>query len=275
VGRLTAGALLGAVIAGLVGYAGWVEPRRFVVRERTLCPPGWPAALDGLRVAVLSDLHAGGPHVDAARVRQVARDLSSRRPDLVLLLGDYVDRKVLFGGREEPEAVAQALTALEAPLGRVAVLGNHDWAQEGERMRAALRSAGTHVLENAALDVGRGLWVAGTGDERERRADALVALLDVPEDAPVLLLTHDPDVFPRVPTHVSLTLAGHLHGGQVDLPGLRRRFIPSRFGERYLRGLVEEDGRLLFVTSGLGQAGLPLRLRCPPEAWILELRSAH
>jgi len=251
VGRLTAGALLGAVIAGLVGYAGWVEPRRFVVRERTLCPPGWPAALDGLRVAVLSDLHAGGPHVDAARVRQVARDLSSRRPDLVLLLGDYVDRKVLFGGREEPEAVAQALTALEAPLGRVAVLGNHDWAQEGERMRAALRSAGTHVL------------------------DALVALLDVPEDAPVLLLTHDPDVFPRVPTHVSLTLAGHLHGGQVDLPGLRRRFIPSRFGERYLRGLVEEDGRLLFVTSGLGQAGLPLRLRCPPEAWILELRSAH
>lgn len=274
-GRLTAGALLGAATAGLVGYAGWVEPRRFVLRERTLRPPGWPAALDGLRVAVLSDLHAGGPHVDATRVRHVARDLTSRRPDLVLLLGDYVDCDVLFGGREEPETIAQALTALEAPLGRVAVLGNHDWAQEGERMRAALRRAGTHVLENDALDVGRGLLVAGIGDGRERRADVVAALRDVPEDAPVLLLAHDPDVFPRVPARVALTLAGHLHGGQVDLPGLRRRFIPSRFGARYLHGLVEEDGRLLLVTSGFGQAGLPLRLRRPPEAWILELRSAH
>jgi predicted MPP superfamily phosphohydrolase len=100
-------------------------------------------------------------------------------------------------------------------------------------------------------------------------------LAPVPEGAPTLLLTHDPDVFPQVPRGVALTLAGHTHGGQVDLPLMRRWAIPSRFGDRYSGGHVEEGGRHLYVSRGVGTAGLPLRFRSPPEISVLTLLTAR
>jgi len=118
------------------------------------------------------------------------------------------------------------------------------------------------------------LWVAGVADATERRPDVNAALAAVPADAAVLLLSHDPDVFPRVPARVALTVSGHTHGGQVDLPGVPRRVIPSRFGDRYARGHVVEGGRHLFVTSGVGTSRLPIRLARPPEIVVLKLRAA-
>jgi predicted MPP superfamily phosphohydrolase len=93
----------------------------------------------------------------------------------------------------------------------------------------------------------------------------------VPQDEPVLLLTHNPDVFPDVPARVTLTLAGHTHGGQVALPILGRPVVPSRYGQRYADGLVMEDGRALFVSSGIGTSILPVRFRVPPEIAIVTL----
>lgn len=273
--RARAGA--GAAIAAAAGVAAWaafVEPRLLRVRERELRLPRWPAALDGLRVALVSDLHAGGPHIDAAAVERVARRATAQRPDLVVVLGDLVDPEVVGGEPVAPEAVARALGALRAPRGVVAVLGNHDWTTDGPRVAAALRAAGLTVLENDATPAGPGLWVAGVGDAGTRPVDLGAALAPVPTEAAVLLLSHDPDVFPRVPERVALTLSGHTHGGQVDLPLLRRRVIPSRFGERYARGHVVEDGRHLFVTSGVGTSSWPIRLRRPPELVVLRLRPA-
>ena len=129
------------------------------------------------------------------------------------------------------------------------------------------------VLEDSAAPVGDGLWVAGVGDYRIRGARVDRALMPVPEDAPVILLSHDPDVFPAVPERVSLTLAGHTHGGQVAIPLVRRPFVPSRHGERYVRGHVVEDGRHLHVSSGIGTSGLPVRLLRAPEVVSLTLRS--
>ena len=97
--------------------------------------------------------------------------------------------------------------------------------------------------------------------------------MPVPDDAPVLLLSHDPDPFPGVPERVALTLAGHTHGGQVAIPLLRRPFVPSRYGERYVRGHVVEDGRHLYVSSGIGTSGLPVRFLRPPEVVSLTLRA--
>ena len=99
-------------------------------------------------------------------------------------------------------------------------------------------------------------------------------LAAVPEDEPVVLLSHDPDLFPRVPARVALTVSGHLHGGQVGIPLVRRPVMPSRHGERYARGHVVEDGRHLFVTQGVGEAGWPFRLAAPPEVALIELTSA-
>jgi uncharacterized protein len=99
------------------------------------------------------------------------------------------------------------------------------------------------------------------------------ALTGVPDDGAVLLLSHDPDVFPIVPARVALTLSGHTHGGQVGIPYLRRPFVPSHHGERYVQGHVVEGGRHLYVTSGLGTSGIPVRLLRPPEVVILTLRA--
>jgi predicted MPP superfamily phosphohydrolase len=241
----------------------------------TIASRRWPAGRAPLRVALVSDLHAGGPHVDARAVARVVRRVNREEPDLVLLLGDFVDPEVAGGDAVAPEAVARALGELSAPS--VAVLGNHDWRVGGERVAAALTDAGIRVLENeaAAFETpGGSVWLAGVADKRMRRADAGEALADVPDGQPAILLTHDPDVFPHVPERVALTVAGHLHGGQVGIPLLRRRVLPSRHGESYARGHVEEAGRDLYVTQGVGEAGWPLRFLAPPEVVVIELRSA-
>lgn len=208
-----------------------------------------------------------------ARVEKVARTIAAQQPDLVALLGDFVDR----GAGLHPIApadVARRLVAWRAPLGTVAVLGNHDWSRAGARMSAALREAGIATLENEAHPIirdGVRLWIVGVADLRSR-TPSLRPLDEVPDGEPILLLTHDPDVFLRAPRRVALTLAGHTHGGQVNLPLLRRRFIPSREGPRFRAGLVERDGRLLFITSGVGVTGIPARLFALPEIAVLELQ---
>jgi uncharacterized protein len=269
----TAGAAVAGVAAAAVAWRGlWQEPRSERLREIDLELPEWPAALDGLRVALISDLHAGAPHVGEERIERVVATVDGQRPDLVLLLGDYIDLDVPFGSPVTPEAVAERLGTLQAPLGVFAVLGNHDWRHDGPRVAAALSDVGIPVLENGALAAGNTLWVAGTADTRHRRPELDAALRDVPAGAPVILMSHDPDLFPRVPARVALTVSGHLHGGQVGVPLIRRPFLPSRFGERYARGHKVEGGRHLFVSAGLGTTGWPVRLLAPPEIVVLRLR---
>jgi uncharacterized protein len=269
-----AAAAVAAAAAALAWRALWHEPRHGRLRRRTLRLPRWPAELSGLRVAVISDLHAGAPHVGEARVERLVAAVNRRRPDLVVLLGDFVDPTVKLGTPVAPEAVGARLAALRAPYGVVAVLGNHDWRVDGPRVAAALRDAGIAVLENEAVRAGP-LFVAGVADERTRRPDVTAALAAVPEGAPVLLLSHDPDVFPAVPARVALTLSGHTHAGQVAIPGVRRPAIPSAFGERYARGHIVEDGRHLYVTAGVGTTGWPVRLLAPAEVVLLRLAAAR
>ncbi len=273
-GALVAAGGVAGGLAAVAGWARWVEPRRLRLPELELTLPHWPSRLDGLRVAVIADLHAGGPHVGADRVSAVVDAVRAARPDLVALVGDYVDADVAGGRRLAPDAVVRRLVHLRAPFGVHVVLGNHDWSQEGVGMRLALEHAGLRVLENAAVRVaapGSPLWVAGTGDLGRREARVGDALAAVPSGEPVLLLTHEPDVFPQVPARVALTLAGHLHGAQVDLPGLRRRVLPSRHGTRFKDGHVVEQGRHLFVSRGVGETGRAVRLLAPPEVPILRL----
>ena len=266
-GALAAGAAVGA-------YAGLYEPRRLVVHRTELALPNWPAELAGLRVGVMSDLHAGSPHAGPDLIDRWVARMNAEEPDLIALPGDFVDAHFLFGGRMAPERVGERLAALRAPLGAVAVLGNHDWQLAGARMWLALERAGIVVLENSshAFEArGRRFHMAGLGDFRQRRPDVVKALARVPDGEPVLLLTHDPDMFPRVPARVSLTIAGHTHGGQVAVPYVRAPVIPSRYGERYARGLIVEHDRHLVVSSGLGTSGPPVRLLAPPEILVLTL----
>src|SRR3954447_6113083 len=258
--------------AGLAAYAGWVEPRRLVVKDVELELPHWPQRLDGVRAGVMSHLHAGVPHAGLATTRRAVDALNARAPDVHLLLGDYLDASQLLKRRLAPEVIARELARLEAPLGTVAVIGNHDWRNSGDRMWRALDAVGITVLEDRAVALANGVWIAGLADMRHRLPDVVKALKHVPVDAPTLVLSHDPDLFPRMPDRVALTLAGHTHGGQVAIPVLRRPLLPSYYGERYARGHIVEHGRHLLVTSGVGTSGLPIRFLAPPEVIDLIFR---
>jgi predicted MPP superfamily phosphohydrolase len=95
----------------------------------------------------------------------------------------------------------------------------------------------------------------------------------VPDGEPLIVLSHDPDLFPRLPPRAALTVSGHTHGGQLNVPLLRARMVPSRYGDRYARGHVVEGGRHLFVTSGVGTSTHPVRFARPPEIVVLTLRA--
>ena len=263
-----------AAAAALAAWSAWFEPRRLVVRRLPLALPAWPRQLDGLRVGIVSDLHTGVPHAGLDATSRAVTAVGAEAPDLICLLGDFIDRSSRITRRVDTDALAARLAPLRAQRGVVAVLGNHDWYSGGRRIADAVEAVGIPVLEDDAREAGAGLWVAGVSDYRVRGSDLERALRAVPAGEAAILLSHDPDVFPLVPPRVALTLSGHTHGGQVAIPLLRTRFVPSRYGERFVRGQVVERGRHLFVSSGVGTSGLPVRLGRPPEVVILTLRAA-
>lgn len=271
--------LVGLLLSGfLSAWAFWWEPQRLVVTRAELTLPGWPQTLSGLKIALLSDLHIGSPFWDLPALSRLVQRTNAEHPDLVLLAGDYQVNDVPGGVFVAPEAIAQGLSDLRAPLGVIAVLGNHDWWNDGERTRKAFEARGITVLEESAKALehaGAKFFVVGLADQMTRPSHVETALAKAPPEVPTLLLVHEPDVFetfPRLGLSPTLTLAGHTHGGQVNLPLLGRRVVPSDFGERYAYGHVVENGRHLYVTSGVGTSVFPVRFMVPPEIALLTLR---
>jgi predicted MPP superfamily phosphohydrolase len=249
------------------------EPGRLIQRDYTIALPHWSSQCDGLRVDVVADIHTGSPRNGVDKLDRVVRQLSASDSDVVILAGDYVILKVFLGKYVRPEVVAAHLKPLLAHKRVYAVLGNHDWWKNGTRVRTALQSIGITVLENQATEVSLGqcrLWLVGVGDLWEGHPDVRRAFSAVNDDAPAIAITHNPDLFPQMPARASLVIAGHTHGGQVNLlPGQ-----PSvRFGH-YIAGPISDHGRQLFVTPGIGTSILPFRFRVPPEISRLTLRAA-
>ena len=265
--------LLIALTAFLV-WGAWLEPRSLRVQEVTLAV-AWPYPRP-LRVAVLSDLHVGAPYYGIERLREVVARTNAARPDLICITGDIVTIGVLGGHFVPPDSIAPILGELRAPLGVVAVMGNHDRAYDAAAVSGSLRAAGIADLEDTAV-VRSGpdgpVWIAGVSDWWFGRHDIVGALGFVTDSAaPVLMITHNPDLFPQVPRRVLLTLAGHTHGGQVRFPLIGSPIVPSRYGQRYAGGHIVEDGRHLFVSTGLATSDLPIRFGVPPTIFILTLR---
>jgi predicted MPP superfamily phosphohydrolase len=251
------------------------EPDRLVVHRVRVPVSGLPPALDGLRIVALSDVHAGAPHVGRDKLRRVADTVNGLDPDVVVFLGDLVIHGVLGGRFIAPEVAAAELGRIRAT--KIAVLGNHDWRLDGRRVGRALEASGFRVLDNDVASVehnGRRLWFAGLADMDERRADVAGTLARVPDGETVVVLSHRPDIFADLPARVGLTLAGHTHGGQVRFPLLGAPVVPSKFGARYAAGLIEERGRRLFVTSGIGTSIVPVRFGVPPEIAEITLTAA-
>ena len=274
------GIALAAIVPSVLAIWGFaIEPATLRVVESPVAVPGWAAGAP-LRVVLLADLHVGSPWNGPDRLREVVRRANAADPDLILLLGDYVSRGTIGGRYVTPEAIEAIVRDLRAPLGVYAVLGNHDLALNGRRITRALERAGIRVLTDRAvrIDPGDGrhaaFWLAGVSDILRGPHDVRGTLAQVTDDAPVLLMTHNPDLFPEVPPHVALTVAGHTHGGQVFIPLVGRPIVPSVHGERYAAGLVVEEGRRLFVATGIGTSILPVRFLVPPEITLLVIEPA-
>jgi predicted MPP superfamily phosphohydrolase len=268
--------LAGLSASATGAYAGVIEPLSLVVTRYALNPPGWPAGRK-LSIAVIADLHAGGPDMTLAHIRHVIETANALQPELVVLLGDY---KARYRFKTEPVADpiwADQLARLKAPLGIWAILGNHDWWYDLAGVRGALAQVGIPVLENDAVllgPAGQKFWLAGLGDQlahwigrgKFHGVDDLPGTLArVTTDDPVLLLVHEPDIFTEVPQRVALTLAGHTHGGQIRLPIVWPHFVPSKYGARFAYGHIIEDGRHMIVSGGLGTSIVPARFGVPPE----------
>jgi len=282
--RLFGGAL--AAGAGLFSYAFAIEPRyRLVIKAYRFTPPGFPKRERPLRIAALADLHACDPWMPLSRIEEIVRVTNALKPDVIVLLGDYVSAIHRF--RTKPVAIgdwAAALANLDAPLGTFAVLGNHDWWEDPEGVRQGLVRNGIPVLENEARQLkmpdGSAFWLAGLGDQLARGNprkgyqgvdDLPKTMRAITDEAPVVLLAHEPDIFPEVPSRVAVTLCGHTHGGQVRFPFIGAPVVPSRFGQRYAYGHIVESGRHLVVSGGLGCTFLPVRFGSPPEIVLVEL----
>lgn len=230
-------------------------------------------------MAVLGDIHMGNPHSSEKRLQDVVARINAEQPDLVLLLGDFVVGGARWFADPDatPERAAEALAALRAPLGVVAVLGNHDWRYDGPRVQRALASAGVAVLENDRVirhkDNVR-FFIAGVADDIMRTPDLGATLEGVPANEPVILLAHDPAVFFDVPPGPIVTFAAHTHGGQVYIPFFGALWVPSRAPRRWAYGLIEDGGRKMLVTSGIGTSMIPVRFNMPPEIAIVRLRGS-
>jgi predicted MPP superfamily phosphohydrolase len=225
---------------------------------------------------VISDLHGGAPFIDIAKIDRVVAMTNAAKPDLVLLTGDYVIAHVL-GGRHMPiETIVARLKGLHAPLGVYAVLGNHDHWEDADNIARVFQQAGIPVLENAHLMLPaprNAVALVGIGDRSSGAARPRRALAGVSGTA--LCFTHSPDIFPRLRPTCALTIAGHTHGGQIWLPFLGRPAVAvmaSRYGQKYAFGIVREDNKTLFVSSGIGTSGFPLRLGVPPEISLLTIQ---
>ncbi|MEZ5365487.1 MAG: metallophosphoesterase [Bryobacterales bacterium] len=265
------------LVLGIWGF--WWEPSSLRVRRDSVEVPHWPEALDSMHVAVLTDLHIGSPYKGIDSLRKLVRRTNELQPDLILLPGDFVIQGVLGGTFVPPEEIVPELAKLHAPLGVFAVMGNHDWwLRRPREMIAAFEQNGVPLLLDDAVRVDAAnapFWVIGIGDFWETDHDVDGALAMVTDDAPVIAFTHNPDIFPDMPARVNLTIAGHTHGGQVYIPFVGRPVVPSEFGERYAIDEVREEGRVLYVSSGVGTSMLPVRFLVPPEITLLELKASR
>jgi predicted MPP superfamily phosphohydrolase len=269
-GGTLAGSAIGAIAVG--AYASQIEPQHLVLERRTIRLPHLSPALDGFRIALMSDHHLF-PFTPRGLLERAVEQANALDPDLVLLGGDHVCADV-----ESIRELAPILGRLNAKYGVFAVQGNYDCVFGPELIRAQLGAQSIDVLVNRGLHVGPSagrLFLTGLDSVWRGMPDPISAFAGYREGSVALALVHEPDYFPTLVrlTPVDLQLSGHSHGGQVRIPALGPVVLPP-WGRIYHTGLYELNGHFLYTGRGLGMVELPLRLNCPPELTEIILHTA-
>jgi uncharacterized protein len=268
---LIALALALIALAGAVYYAHEEARRDPLVRTATIRLPHWPVGARPVRAVLMSDIHIGSTAMDPQRLARIADRIDALHPDIVLIAGDMIFGHDPKGATDLGEGLVAPLARLRAPLGVVAVLGNHDHWTGPDAVRDELNRAGITVLENDAIVRGP-LAIAGIGDDFSGHADLARTLARLRGlKGARIALTHSPDVAPALPADLPLLLAGHTHCGQAVLPFYGPISTGTRYGRRYRCGLRVEGRHATIVTAGLGTSGVALRIGAPPDVWLVTL----
>lgn len=267
--------MVAAIVVAVAAYS-YVETYRVEVKEYTFASPDVPAAFDGTRVVLLTDVHRSF-YFTEGRLADIVDQTQALEPDLIVLGGDYV-----YGSKDYEGPAFEELGSLDAPLGTFAVLGNHDYDHPGNRVndpetaKAAAAEAGIPVLEDSGVWIeksGERLRLVGVSDIQQGRPRLEPGLGDANPTDLVLLASHSPDFAEKLPPEaVDLVLAGHTHGGQITFFGRWAPFIGSDYGQKYRTGLVTTEATTVIVSNGVGSIPPPLRFFARPQIVVITLK---
>lgn len=291
--------LAGAAAAALTGYgiyALWQDPmKRLRIARWRIFRPEW-AGRDPVRLVVISDLHAGASQINLDRISRIVARANAQMPDVAVVLGDLAVAHPFRWGGSCRANVAGRLAAFKGRLGRFAVLGNQGWWHNSGlhldhcgpiSAGDALEDVGFRVLDNQVQLIGgaeRGFILAGLGDphlhdgtpRRDRVGDLADSIAGLGRGAPVVLLSHEPDIFSRLDRlhhRISVQISAHRHGGWVRHHDPARPVLTSD-NENYSWGRYDENGRTLIVSGGIDCAVRPMKAGCMPEITVIEIAPA-
>jgi predicted MPP superfamily phosphohydrolase len=263
---------LGVGLALLGSYPFFIEGKILCVNEYRLPVIGLPRNFNNFRIAHLTDLHYGFL-VSSSFIRKAVRLANESKPDLTVCTGDYVHER---NGTQQIDTVWPLLAELKAKYGVFSVLGNHDHWADFERSEYWLNKTGQNIRHRSVKIVknDQEIWIGGAGDFYEDTPGIDTAFSKTPEDACKILLTHNPDTIDgHYSTKINLALAGHTHGGQVNIPFIGPPIIPVH-NKNYTSGYIAAPATNIFISRGIGWAILPVRFNCLPEVAILHLTAA-
>ena len=252
-------------------YGFFVEPRTLKVRHITVQSD---AVKSSHKIVLLSDIHIGGFHVGPKRVEKIVDRINDLQSDIVLIPGDFIsghehrqNHSVEFNN-EISEGLAR-LAALKSKLGVFASIGNHDVWYDAEFVEKTLTENSVTVLANDTYDIDNNTCLIGLADH-DTQSEDISAFLKC-EGKAIIAMMHSPDSFEYLRSDTALAVAGHTHGGQINIPLIGRRVTATAAGRKYAYGLINANGVPAFVTAGIGTSILPARFRASPELVVINL----
>lgn len=254
-------------IAALLIYSGFIEMNMLDISHHDVFIPGLPDKFEGFSIVQWTDIH-GGFGTSPRRIRRLAQRVIDQKPDMIVLTGDFISRSP-----NNAEPCISAMKDLKAKYGVYAVLGNHDYWTNAERVTTALLDNGFDVLfnENRSIKIsGQSISLLGFDDEWEGNRDYAKAFNMLSDNGVRIGIAHNPDTISSLGgNRLDFLMAGHTHGGLINLPFVGPLFSVTQLGRKYSSGLFTINGTQLYICRG---TGFGLRFRCRPEIAVFTLK---